>query len=81
MEELTARDRFAMAALNGLMGTVTMPDKLNARASRVASPSKLLQFPRIVLKAISGPYETSTRRFMLFNNARTSRRRAIAWLV
>ena len=49
MEELTVRDRFAMAALNGLMGTVTMPDKLNARASRVASPSKLLQFPRIVL--------------------------------
>jgi hypothetical protein len=30
MEELTARDRFAMAALNGLMGTVTMPDKLKA---------------------------------------------------
>ena len=30
MEDLTARDRFAMAALNGLMGTVTMPDKLKA---------------------------------------------------
>ena len=30
MEELTVRDRFAMAALNGLMGTVTMPDKLKA---------------------------------------------------
>jgi phosphoribosylcarboxyaminoimidazole (NCAIR) mutase len=30
MEELAARDRFAMAALNGLMGTVTMPDKLKA---------------------------------------------------
>jgi hypothetical protein len=30
MEELTARDRFSMAALNGLMGTVTMPDKLTA---------------------------------------------------
>jgi hypothetical protein len=28
LEELTVRDRFAMAALNGLMGTVTMPDKL-----------------------------------------------------
>jgi len=27
-EELTVKDRFAMAALNGLMGTVTMPDKL-----------------------------------------------------
>jgi len=30
LEELTVRDRFAMAALNGLMGTVTMPDKLKA---------------------------------------------------
>jgi hypothetical protein len=30
MEDLTARDRFAMAALNGLMGTVTLPDKLKA---------------------------------------------------
>ena len=29
-EELTVRDRFAMAAVNGLMGTVTMPDKLKA---------------------------------------------------
>jgi hypothetical protein len=28
MEELTVRDRFAMAALNGLMRTVTMPDRL-----------------------------------------------------
>jgi hypothetical protein len=28
LEELTVRDRFAMAALNGLMGTVTMPDRL-----------------------------------------------------
>ena len=28
LEELTVRDRIAMAALNGLMGTVTMPDKL-----------------------------------------------------
>jgi hypothetical protein len=30
MEELTVRDRFAMAALNGLMGTVAMPDRLKA---------------------------------------------------
>jgi hypothetical protein len=28
MEELTVRDQFAMAALNGLMRTVTMPDRL-----------------------------------------------------
>ena len=28
LEELTVRDRFAMAALTGLMGTVTMPDRL-----------------------------------------------------
>ena len=28
MEQLTVSDRFAMAALNGLIGTVTMPDKL-----------------------------------------------------
>jgi hypothetical protein len=34
MEELTARDRFAMAALNGLMGTVTMPDKLIRATAR-----------------------------------------------
>jgi hypothetical protein len=28
LEGLTVRDQFAMAALNGLMGTVTMPDRL-----------------------------------------------------
>ena len=43
--ELTVRDRFAMAALNGLMGTVTMPDRLKeidiqilvARAYQIAA--------------------------------------------
>ena len=45
LEELTGRDRFAMAALNGLMGTVTMPDRLKetdiqilvARAYQIAA--------------------------------------------
>jgi hypothetical protein len=45
MEELTVRDRFAMAALNGLMHTVTMPDRLKendiqilvARAYQIAN--------------------------------------------
>ena len=45
MEELTVRDQFAMAALNGLMRTVTMPDRLNendiqllvARAYQIAN--------------------------------------------
>ena len=45
LEELTVRDRFAMAALNGLMGTVTMPDRLKetdiqilvARAYQIAA--------------------------------------------
>jgi len=35
LEELTVRDRFAMAALNGLMGTVTLPDKLKAVEIRI----------------------------------------------
>lgn len=43
LEEMTVRDRFAMAAVNGLMGTVTIPVRLKETeiqilAARIPDP-------------------------------------------
>ena len=48
LEELTVRDRFAMAALNGLMGTVTMPDRLKEIDIQILV-SRAYQFAAVML--------------------------------